>query len=381
MKRKILYISGTRADFGLMKTVLKKINTSSRLSLEIFATGMHLMEEFGMTVQDIRDEGFSVHVLDAVIEKDTNISMVRFIGDFLQQLSEELPILRPDIILVLGDRGEMLAGAIAGSYLNIPVAHIHGGEISSTVDDITRHAITKLSRIHLAATKESADRILRMGEDPTRIFVVGAPGLDELLTCDLVPPEIVANRYKIDLNAPLILVLQHPVSQESDHAADQIRDTLDAVLETGHQTIIIYPNADTGGREMIKIINSYEPNQSFRIVKNIPHKDFLSLLRIASVLVGNSSSGIIEAPSLGIPVVNIGTRQWGRQRAQNVIDAGYSKDHIAMAIKKAMTDTAFIEQARICQNPYGDGTSGDKIIKILSEIPIDASLLQKRMTY
>ena len=381
MKRKVLYISGTRADFGLMKTVLKKINMHPRLSLEIIATGAHLMEEFGMTVREIQEEGFSVHVIDAVIEKDSNNSMVGFIGNFLQQLSEELPIIDPDIILILGDRGEMLAGAIAGSYMNIPVAHIHGGEISSTIDDITRHAITKLSHIHLAATKESADRILRMGEDSSRIFIVGAPGLDELLNSDLIQPKIVADKYNVDPNLPLILVLQHPVSLEADHAADQIRETLDAVLETGQQAIIIYPNADTGGREMIKMIHMYEPDRSIRIVKNIPHTEFLSLLRISSVLVGNSSSGIIEAPSFGIPVINVGTRQWGRQRTQNVIDTGYSKDQIVAAIRKSITDTAFIEQSRMCQNPYGDGTSSDKIIKILSEISIDASLLQKRMTY
>lgn len=381
MKRKVLYISGTRADFGLMKTVLKKINMHPRLSLEIIATGAHLMEEFGMTVREIQEEGFSVHVIDAVIEKDSNNSMVGFIGNFLQQLSEELPIIDPDIILILGDRGEMLAGAIAGSYMNIPVAHIHGGEISSTIDDITRHAITKLSHIHLAATKESADRILRMGEDSSRIFIVGAPGLDELLNSDLIQPKIVADKYNVDPNLPLILIIQHPVSLEADHAADQIRETLDAVLETGQQAIIIYPNADTGGREMIKMIHMYEPDRSIRIVKNIPHTEFLSLLRISSVLVGNSSSGIIEAPSFGIPVINVGTRQWGRQRTQNVIDTGYSKDQIVAAIRKSITDTAFIEQSRMCQNPYGDGTSSDKIIKILSEISIDASLLQKRMTY
>nr|WP_320161319.1 UDP-N-acetylglucosamine 2-epimerase [uncultured Methanoregula sp.] len=381
MKRKILYISGTRADFGLMTTVLKKIDTHPHLSLEIVATGMHLMEEFGMTVQEIQDAGFSVRRIDAKIEGDNTASMVRFIGNFLQQLGIELQANRPDMILVLGDRGEMLAGAIAGSYMNIPVVHIHGGEISSTVDDITRHAITKLSHIHLAATEESAHRIARMGEDPSRIFIVGAPGLDELHMINPISQDILTARYGIDPEMPLILVLQHPVSQEACLAADQIKNTLDAVLETGEQAIIIYPNADAGGSEMIRVIHSYKPNKFIRIVKNIPHNDFLSLLRISSVLVGNSSSGIIEAPSLGIPVVNIGTRQWGRQRAQNVIDTGYEKDQIAAAIRKALTDATFIKEVRLCRNPYGDGKSADKIIKILNEIRIDAALLQKRMTY
>jgi UDP-hydrolysing UDP-N-acetyl-D-glucosamine 2-epimerase len=381
MRRKILYISGTRADFGLMKTVLKKINTHPGFTLDIIATGMHLMDEFGMTVHEIRDEGFTVHTIEAVIARDTPASMVAFIGNFLEQLSRKVQDLKPDIILVLGDRGEMLSGAIAGSYMGIPVAHLHGGEVSSTVDDITRHAITKLSHIHLPATEESAKRICRMGEEKSRIHVVGAPGLDQIFEQDLIPPEILAEKYTINPDQPLILVLQHPVSQESGKSAEQIKETLDAVLETGYQSIVIYPNADAGGREMIKMIHTYEANRSLRIVKNIPHREFLSLLQISSALVGNSSSGIIEAPSFGIPVINVGTRQWGRERGHNVIDTGYSKDQIAGAVQRAMTDTTFLEQARRCQNPYGDGRSAEKIIKILHEIPIDTSLLQKRMTY
>ena len=380
-KRKILYITGTRADFGLMMPVLKKIDKSPFFDLEIAATGMHLMDEFGNTIDDVKKEGFKTHIIDAIYEKDTKESMARFIGIVIQKLSEKIGNINPDILLLLGDRGEMLAGAIVGSYMTIPVAHMHGGEVTSTVDESTRHAITKLSHIHLAATKGSAERIIKMGEDPKNVFVVGAPGLDNILNKELISPDAISKQYDLDISKPIVVVLQHPVTIEIDKCEEQIRETMDAVAELGYQTIAIYPNADTGGRKMIDAMNRYKSYKSIRMFKNIPSDEYLSILNISSVMVGNSSGSIIEAPSFGLPVVNVGIRQDGRERSENIIDVDHDKDEIKRAIEKAINDKDFKKQVNCCENPYENGNASDKIVDVLAGIKINKELIQKKITY
>lgn len=379
--RKILYISGTRADYGLMQSTLRNIENHPELQLEIIATGMHLMEEFGTTINEIKKDGFVYHTIEAIYNKDDRESMAEFIGEFLQKLSLKIKEINPDIILVLGDRGEMLAGAIAGVYLGIPVAHIHGGEISSTVDDLIRHAITKLAQIHFPSTKLSAERIIKMGEPKENVFVVGAPGLDSILTEKVIESEKIADLYGLDLSKPVVLVIQHPVSMEINYAQDQIKQTLDVLVDLKFQTIVVYPNADAGGRKMIESIKSYEHNQNIKIYKNIPRKEYLSLLKVASVLVGNSSSGIIEASSFKVPVVNIGTRQNDRERGENVIDADYEKEDIKAKIIMCCYDKNFKQKVKNCTNPYGDGRAGEKIAEILCRITINEKVLQKRLSY
>lgn len=381
MKRKIVYISGTRADYGLMRSVLYQIHTHESLSLDIIVTGMHLMDEFGMTVDEIKKDGFNYHIIDVRYADDTKESMALFIGEFIQRLTPLIRTIDPDIILVLGDRGEMLAGAIVGAYLSIPVAHIHGGEVTSTVDDLARHAITKLSHIHFPATEESAGRIIRMGEDPSRVFVVGAPGLDQILHESLIEVEELEKKYHLNFSNNVLLVVQHPVTLEVDQAPEQIRETLEAISFFQYQTVIIYPNADAGGRAMIDVIKEYEYLPFIRAYKNIPHKDYLSLMRYSSVLIGNSSSGIIEAPSFGIPVINIGSRQQGRQRGNNVIDVGYEKQEISNAINIALFDKKFRGIVKMKYNPYGNGNTGERIVKIISSMSFDDILIQKRIAY
>ena len=380
-KRRILYITGTRADYGLMRSVLKKIKKHPKLELEIVATGMHLMEEFGMTINEIKKDGFKIHEIDATYENDNKESMANFIGKFIQLLTKKVKEIKPDIILLLGDRGEMLAGAIVGAYLTIPVAHLHGGEITSTVDEFSRHAITKLAHIHFPATEKSAERIIKMGEDQSNVFVVGAPGLDSILNENLIEPTKLSEKYNLNLSKPILLLVQHPMTTEVEDAQDQIRETLETISELKHQTVLIYPNADAGGRRMIEVIKKYEKYPFIKAFKSITHKEYLSLMRIASVMVGNSSSGIIEAPSFGLPVVNIGSRQKGRERAENVIDVGYDKEEIKAAIKAALYDVDFKEKLKNCKNPYGDGKAGVRIADVLNKIKIDKKILQKRLSY
>ena len=381
MKRKILYVSGTRADYGLMRSVLFRIHNHPRLELHIVATCMHLMPDFGNTVNEIHRDGFICHSVNVTNTQDSKESMAFFIGAFIQEFIQRVGEIKPDFILVLGDRGEMLGAAIVGAYLGIPVVHLHGGEVTATVDEIVRHAITKLSHIHLPATKESAERIIRMGEDPKHVFVVGAPGLDQILEMKLIIPEELSRVYNLDLSSPVILVLQHPVTLEGEDPVFQIQQTLYAVNELQEQTIVIYPNADAGGRAMIEEIKKFEIYPNIQIYPSLTHRDFLSLLRIASALVGNSSSGIIEAPSFGVPVVNIGTRQKGRLRGENIIDCGYSKDEITSALHFALYNTEFKKRVKKATNPYGDGKSSDRIVEILEKTQINLELLQKRMTY
>jgi GDP/UDP-N,N'-diacetylbacillosamine 2-epimerase (hydrolysing) len=381
MKRKIIYVTGSRADYGLMQSVLLKIQDHPEMDLHIAATGMHLMPEFGNTIREIEQDNLTIHRLKVTFNDDTRESMARFTGQFIQKFVDLITAIRPDLILILGDRGEMLGAAVAGSYIGVPVVHLHGGEITATVDEIARHAITKLSHIHLPATQESADRIIRMGEDPAQVHVVGAPGLDQIMNMKLCAPDEINQRFHVNPSVPLLLILQHPVTLDNGDPAFQIRQTMEAVSELGEQAIVIYPNADAGGRAMIEEINRFKNFSGIRIFPNIAHRDFLSLLKAASVLVGNSSSGIIEAPSFGIPVVNIGSRQEGRQRGENVLETGYEKDAIKSAIRFALSDNQFKTRAKHAKNPYGDGKSSDRIVEILKNTRLSPGLLQKRMMY
>ncbi len=381
-KRKVLYISGTRADYGLVKATLLCIKNNPKLKLEIIATGMHLMPEFGKTINEIKKDGFKIHRIPATYEKDNKESMAIFMGNFTRLLTEKIGEIKPDIILVLGDRAEMLAAAIVASCLSIPVAHIHGGEISSTIDDNFRHAITKFSNIHFPVTKKSGERIIKMGEDPWRVHVIGAPGLDDVLQSKIVSPQDIAKKYNLDPAKPILIVVQHPVTIETNLAKKHMNSTMSAVKELGYEAIIIYPNADAGGRGMIKVIEKYRKFPFIKIYKNIPRADYLSLLNIADAVVGNSSSGILETPYFHLPTVNIGTRQLGRERAENVIDVGYKKEDIKKAIQKALFDATFKAKAKKCANPYGGKEmAGPKVTKVISRVKVNSKLLQKRLSY
>jgi GDP/UDP-N,N'-diacetylbacillosamine 2-epimerase (hydrolysing) len=377
--KKILYVSGTRADYGLMKSALMDIKNHSNLQLEILVTGMHLMKKYGHTFKEIKNDGFKIKKVKEVYKKDDYESMAIFLGNFVKKLTTAVSKIKPDIILILGDRAEALGTAIVGAYLNIPVAHLHGGEVSSTVDEIARHAITKLSHIHLTTTEKSAERILKMGEKSSKIYVVGAPGLDQMVNQQIAQKEELFEKLGLK-NEKTILVIQHPVTLEIESAEKQMEETLNAIKKIGLQNVIIYPNADAGNTRIINVINKFKNEPNFKIFKNLDHFDYLSLLNYAEIIVGNSSSGIIEAASFKKPVINIGTRQKGRERTFNVIDSGHSQEEIIKSIELALSPS-FKEKIKECINPYGEGNTGMKISKILSEIEINPELLQKQITY
>ncbi|MEM2963774.1 MAG: UDP-N-acetylglucosamine 2-epimerase [Candidatus Anstonellales archaeon] len=380
--RKIAVMTGTRAEYGILRPLLRAIENHPNLKLVLIVTGMHLSEEFGYTIEEIEKDGFKIDAkIEMLHKEDTGSAMAKSIGECIKKITEVLDRTKPDFLVLLGDRAEMLAGAVAASYAGVPIAHLHGGEVSGSIDDSVRHAITKLAHLHFPATQKSAKRIIKMGEEPSRVFVVGAPALDTILNEKLPSRAELSKKYGLDLSKPILLVVQHPVVTEADKAAYQIKETLDALVELNHQTILIYPNADAGGRRMIKMIKKYRKYPFLKCFKSIPFNDYLGLMSIASVMVGNSSSGIIEAPSFHLPVVNIGTRQAGRERSINVIDVGYNKKEILRAIKKALYDKKFLMKVKKCKNPYGDGKAAQRIVKVLAKIKITPSLLQKRIVY
>jgi len=383
-KRKICYITGTRADYGMMRNALKEIN--KKFDLSLIVTGMHLASEFGKTAEEIKRDGFKIgKKVNALFPKeDTGTAMAEALGAGIIGITRAIKSIKPDIILVLGDRAEALAGAIAGAHANIPIAHIHGGDQGDDgahIDDLTRHAITKFSHIHFAATKQSANRIIKMGEESWRVYVTGSPALDDIIAQKLYSKKYIEKKYHLSLRRPLFLVIQHSTPSQMDQAAGQIKETLEALKELNEQTVLIYPSSDAGGRRMIKVINKYEKYDFLKTFKSLPRREYLSIMKYASVMVGNSSSGSIDSSSFKLPAVNIGTRESIREHGGNKIFVGHDRSEIKKAINKALFDKKFRQRVQNCRNPYGDGKCGIRVAKVLQNIKINRRLLTKRLTY
>lgn len=381
MKRRIAYVSGSRADFGLISPVLKAIKSHQDLTLQLYVTGMHLMEEFGNTAEDIKKEFPEAQIIDETFKSDDRAGMAEFIANFGVKILSVLKKDTPDFVLVQGDRVEMLAVAAVANIFGLPIAHTHGGDKTTTADETVRHAVTKLSHLHFPATDDSAERIKNLGEESWRINVVGAPGLDTVLNEQLPSRAELFAYLNIDPRQKMILVLQHPVTENIAASARQMQQTLEAVAEFNLPVVVIYSNADAGGREMIKVIEKAKMNPLFRIYPNLEYKTFLALEKEAAVWVGNSSGAIIESASFKTPVVNIGDRQNGRPQSSNVINTGYNKEEIKTAIDKSLNDKDYLKKLKKITNIWGDGHASERIVKVLSEVAIDSKLLNKQITY
>jgi len=386
MRKKIAYISGTRADFGLMTPILEAIDKSEKLQLYLYVTGIHLMPDFGNTIDQVSKQFPNVRIIPATFSSDSRLGMARFTGDYLQKAVEILNEERPDFILILGDRVEMLCTALAATYLGIPTGHLHGGERTSTVDELARHAITKLASLHFAATSESAQRIRKLGEEEWRIHTVGAPALDIILNEKLPSREEVFERLGLDPKEKIILVVQHPVSEQAEEAGSQMQETIEAVKNFNLPTVVVFPHPDVGGKKIIDVIERERNNPFFHIFPSLEYKDWLCLEREAAVMVGNSSAGMIETASFYTPTVNIGIRQKNRERGLNVTDVAADREEIKAAIKKSFYDEDYLKEIARSVSPWGDGTAGKRIVKILTELDWDNPnkidrLLHKEMTY
>ena len=379
-KRKVVIVTGGRIEYGYTRPVIREIQKRSDMDYKIIAANMHLLDDFGRTIEDIKKDQFHVDfAVHNTLDGYNHITMVKSLGVFLLQLPELIENLKPDFIIVAGDRGEQLIGAMVGAHMYIPVAHIQAGELSGNIDGTTRHAITKFAHIHFAANQDSAERLRKMGEEPYRIFNVGAPQLDDLLNGKITPPLQLRKKLRLNLSGPLFLVIQHSVTEEAYLAGQHMAETMKAVTKFPYETVIILNNSDTASNQIRDSIMQYR-TASTHIFQHVPRQDYAGLMKIASVLVGNSSSGILEAPSFHLPAINIGRRQIGRLQGANVINAGYNAEEITSAIKKAM-GSGFRKMAQKSSNPYGDGKSAKRIVDILSSIPIDEKLLIKRLTY
>ena len=364
-----------------MRSTLRSIRNNRRLGLSLVVTGMHLSREFGSTIGEIRKDGFPISAeLPTLMREDTPAGMVRSFAKCTNLLTSTFEELDPDIVLVLGDRWEMLAAAIAASYMNIVVAHVDGGEVTGSIDESNRHAITRFAHVHLVATRNNAMNLIRMGEEHDRIHVVGAPSLDDIMDKAYTCRHTVRKRFGLTSEERRALLVQHAVVTEYSEAPKQIAMTLDALREAEIRTIGICPNADAGGRAMIEVMKRYESRGNLRLYKNLSRDDYLGLMASVDVMVGNSSSGIVEAPSFHLPSVNIGMRQQGRVRAKSTIDVGNDRKKIAAAIRRSLSKPFKRRSAR-CSNPYGDGRTGPRIAKILSQTEPTTTLLQKRLSY
>lgn len=379
MPRRFCYVSGTRADFGLMRSTLAAIAAHPDLAIEIVATGMHLSDRFGHTIDDIRDSGLPIVAeIPVDIDLDSEIGMALCAGQFADQFARHLSSHEYDGIVLLGDRWEMLAAAMAGMLAGLPIAHFCGGERSGTVDDALRHAISKIAHLHLVATTDSRDRLVRMGEEEARIRVVGTPGLVGLADFRSASRKEVAARYGFDRERPIALMLFHPVVQDAPDAGRQSAVILDALGERGYQTVGLLPNADTGNDAIRRTLLARErEGATIKPIAHLDRRDFWDLMANADVMIGNSSAGIIEAASFGIPVVNVGDRQQDRLRNENVIDCDLEVPAVLAAI-----DAAAMRGRRVTENVYGCGKTDSKVAAILAEMDWDdPSLLRKSMRY
>lgn len=383
--RRVLAVSGIRSEYDIMSSVYRAISNHPELELQLVVTGAHLSEAYGHTIDDVRADGFVIaDEIESLLNGDRASFRVKGLGIQLQGLTQTVDRLKPDVLLVLGDREEAMTTALVGAYMNIPVAHVAGGDrVVGNVDDQVRHAVTKLAHLHFVTNSESAERILKMGEQPFRIHDVGNPGLDRLLEIQQLDCAELSNRlgFAIEDDAPFIMVIQHAISTEIEFAYQQMKITLEAVQELGIKAVLSYPNSDAGSQQIIRAIREFEGLDCLHIAKNIPRLEFVNLMRRASCLIGNSSAGILEAPLLKLPVINIGNRQLGRLHAENVEFVPHDKKQLLEALRRAVFDQKYRKSIVACSNPYGDGKSSARIADLLANIPLNEQLLIKDLTY
>lgn len=375
--RRILYVTGTRADFGLMQSTLQRIDATSGLRVQLAVTGTHLSREHGHTVDEVRASGLDVGAeIPVDVLTRTGASMALAIAEVVRGITEVLDRERPDAVLLLGDRGEMLAAAIAALHVGVPCVHIHGGERSGTVDEPVRHAISKLASYHFVATAGARDRLQRMGEEGGRIFVTGAPGLDGLEQLAAASRTELLAQTGLQVDAGFVLALFHPVVQQAADAAQQTRALLAALRTTGLPVLWLDPNADAGARGIVQALEEEAlPAGSVRR-QHLPRPQFCAAMRHCSVMVGNSSAGIIEAATFGTPVVDVGSRQHMREHGPNVLHATPDAGAIAAAVRQQLSHGRWP-----CENPWGDGRAGERIADLLARLPLDGSILEKTNGY
>lgn len=379
--RHVCALSGKRGGFGAMAPTMEAIARHPGMRVSVLVTDQHLYGRFGRTVSEVEARFPIAAMIDMEQQGDAGCDRARAIGVCLTKAADVLAALAPDILLVIGDRGEVLAACIAAHNVRIPIAHVQGGDVSGSLDEPVRHAVTKLAHIHFVSTQGSARRVLRMGEEEWRVHVVGDPHIDQFMLNRLTPRAELRSRYNLPEGEPFLIVLQHPDSTEPHQSRPQMAETVAAVLSFGLRTLLIYPCSDQGFEGVIAEIEAVRDRPGVSVHQNIPAEDFAGLEAMAGCLVGNSSAGLVEAPYVGLPAVNIGDRQRGREHAANVLHVPQDRCRIREAIGRALFDSPFRAACRNLSPPFGQGTAYRQITETLASLALDARLLNKRMTY
>ena len=378
-KRKIAVVTTSRADYSHLYWPLRDLAVHPSVDLRLIVMGSHLSPEFGSTVQEIENDGFKIDArIECLLSSDTDVGMAKTIGLATLTLADHLGATRPDLLLLIADRYEMLAPASVALALRIPIAHIEGGEISQgAIDDAVRNALTKMAHVHFTSTETARQRVIAMGEEPWRVHRAGAPSLDHLRRGPLLTRSEIEEQLQLDLSLPTILVAYHPVTIARDTVREA--DALFAALEkTDAQLLFCFPNADAGSRELQQRTRTFVAQRtSGRIFTNLDPRTYWSLLAQVDLLVGNSSSGIMESASFALPTVNVGMRQQGRERARNVIDVDPDELEILRGIEQARAPEFRAGLAGM-ENPYGNGNASETIVRVLTTVPLSEQLLIKQ---
>jgi UDP-hydrolysing UDP-N-acetyl-D-glucosamine 2-epimerase len=378
VKRTIAAITSSRSDYAHLRWLLHDLAKHPDVDLQVIALGPHLSPEFGHTGKEFIEHNSKTFTsIECLLSSDTDVGMAKTLGLATLGLADALGRIRPDIVLLIADRYEMLAPASVALTLRIPIAHIEGGEITSgAIDDAVRNAITKMSHLHFACTRTAQQRVIAMGEQPWRVSFSGSLSLDHLSRAKLLTKPQLEKKLGIKLNRKTILALYHPVTLMKDTVAEA-EEMLAALRGTEHQILFIYPNADAGSRKLVQLTERFiAGNPGAKLFVNLDHTTYLSLLKNVDLLMGNSSSGIIESTSLRIPTLNIGIRQKGREHAANVLDVAADRKEILKAMQHALSPK-FRSSIQNLENPYGDGHASKKIVAVLSKAPLGPKLLFK----
>lgn len=383
-KLKVLGITAIRSEYFLQRPIFEAIDTHPDLDLRLIVTGAHLSSLHGHTIKDVENDGFHiVDRIDSLIHSDQAADRLKGAADQLRSLVETVADQNPDWLLAPADREEAMTMALCGAYLGLPTAHYGAGDrVVGNVDDMVRHAVSRLSHLLLTTNEDARQRLIRAGEEDWRVHNVGHSGLDRLRTTPQLSREDLARQLGVaTVESPYLIVIQHPLSSEIDAAGDQMRETLAAITELGLQTFISYPNSDPGSKQIVSVIEAARNQPNLHVFKNVPDVLFVNLLRDAAALIGNSSLGLLEAPFLKLPVVNVGRRQTARQHTTNVFFVPHDRKRIIEQVRAILADNETQELVRNCQNVFGDGHTGEAVAELLARTSRDSRLLNKDLSY
>jgi len=383
-KRQVLAITAIRSEYYLQRSILQAIADHPELELSLVVTGAHLSPLHGYTVKDVEADGFPiVERIENLLYSDRDAARLKGAAIQLQGLAQVVDKYRPDWLLLPGDREETITLAMCGAYLGLAMAHYAAGDrVVGNVDDMIRHAVSRLSHLLLTTNEDARQRLIKAGEEEWRVKTVGHSGLDRMRQAPVMTAEQIAAALDVPaLNQRYVVVIQHPLSSEWQNAGKEITETMAALGELGLQVFVSYPNSDPGAEQIIRVIEESRSDARVHIFKNIPDAPFVNLLRKATALVGNSSLGLLEAPYLKLPVINVGRRQSNRHHAENIFFVPAERDKIVAQLRDIMENPKTQETIRNCANPFGDGHTGERVAQLLASTPIDSRLLVKDLSY